>query len=493
MKIHILLLFLVFSEIAVSQVKTSETRSSFVRDAKSLHKVKEGQKYEFGYLRVPENRSNPDSKLIELPVYIFKSRSSNPKKDPIIYLVGGPGSSIMNAVPYMNYYRYLDDRDFILFEQRGTEYAKPNLACPDLAKAFNQAELLRLMHKENIDIVENAVGKCRQKLIKKEIDLNGYNSLETAADIQALRKHLGIEEYNLLTVSYGTKIAQIIMRDYPEGLRSVVMDSPLPLEANYDLSSAENIKIVYDKLFNDCRSDSLCNLNYPRLEERFYDFINYCNETPIELNIKVSGKGKTQKYFVQGADLFYFIADLNTSQILKAPLIINQILEGNYEAIEAQIISLAQGRPQGHGLGMRLSVWCSEETSFIVAEDEKRSSTTFPFLQGESTLLYSRELCEIWNVNEAIDKENEPINSDIPALLISGEYDTFTPYKWANAMLSHLENAHHIIFKGWQHSPTTYWSNPCGMESANEFFNNPRKIPQPECLSKIKRPDFVIE
>ena len=84
--------------------------------------VPEGLDYEFGYLQVPENRNVQNSRQIELPVYHFKSINQKGNTDPVIYLVGGPGSSIMNAVPYIKFYAYLQDRDFILLEQRGTKY-----------------------------------------------------------------------------------------------------------------------------------------------------------------------------------------------------------------------------------------------------------------------------------------------------------------------------------------------------------------------------------
>ena len=78
---------------------------------------------------------------IVIPIYIFKSRSKNPKPDPILYTVGGPGYTSMRASQYMQYYRYLDDRDFILFEQRGTQYAQPSLDCPEWAKAVYKSNL----------------------------------------------------------------------------------------------------------------------------------------------------------------------------------------------------------------------------------------------------------------------------------------------------------------------------------------------------------------
>ena len=85
----------------------------------------------------------------------------------------------------------------------------------------------------------------RDRLAKEGIDFNGYNTNEIAADINDLANVLEIEEYNLLTISYSTKIAQVLIRDYPEKIRSVVMDSPLPLEASYDEESVKNLLYLY--------------------------------------------------------------------------------------------------------------------------------------------------------------------------------------------------------------------------------------------------------
>jgi pimeloyl-ACP methyl ester carboxylesterase len=233
-------------------------------------KVKEGQAFTFGYLQVPENRNKANSNTIQLPVYIFKSRSKTPKPDPVIYLVGGPGSSIMGAVPYMNYYQYLDDRDFILLEQRGTTYAQPHLACPEWAEAVFQSRLPGRTDEQSDSLFRQAALDCRDRLLGEGVDLNGYNTREIAADVEALRQALGIEQYNLLTLSYGTKIAQTLLRDYPEGIRSVVMDSPLPLEVNYDEESVGNLLESWELIFRDCENDPECKKAFPNLKERFF-------------------------------------------------------------------------------------------------------------------------------------------------------------------------------------------------------------------------------
>src|SRR6056297_2580500 len=189
--------------ILVSCKSTKKTEKEFVPtfsvSKKTTHKIPDEQDYTFGYLEVLENRNSTNGKTIKFPVYIFKSRSKNPKKDPIIYTVGGPGSTTMPTAQYMNYYEYLDDRDFILVEQRGNYYAKPHLDCPEWSQAIYKSNQPDFEDKEYDSLFEQATKDCRKRLIEKGIDLNGYNTNEIAEDINDLVNVLEIEEYNLLT------------------------------------------------------------------------------------------------------------------------------------------------------------------------------------------------------------------------------------------------------------------------------------------------------
>lgn len=207
---------------------------SFTPTEKDLFEIKQKESYTFGYLEVLENRAKPNGKTIRLPVYIFKSKSENPQKDPVLYTVGGPGYTTVTSAPYANYYSYLSDRDLIFFEQRGTTYAEPHLSCIEWASAQREAAYPGVSAAQKAKLLATAAEACRNRLEAADIDLNTYNTTTIAADIEDLRKALNIEKWNLLSLSYSTKIAQVLMRDYPAGIRSVVMDSPLPLEVNYE-------------------------------------------------------------------------------------------------------------------------------------------------------------------------------------------------------------------------------------------------------------------
>ena len=472
---------------------TNTFSPKFKKSKKTTYKIKKEQEYTFGYLEVLEYRDKPNGNTIQLPVYIFKSRSKNPKADPILYTVGGPGYTSMRASKVMQYYKYLDDRDFILFEQRGTQYAQPSLDCPEWSKAIYQSNLPSADPTKTDSLFQKAAKDYSEKLRKNEIDLNSYTTNQIAADINDLMNVLEIEEYNLLTLSYSTKIGQVLIRDYPDKIRSVVMDSPLPLEVNYDEESVSNLLESLDKLFMDCESDTDCNTAFPNIKNRFFAYLEEKTNHPLEVKIENPDNGNLETFYLKGADLINVFSYARTGDVPNIPFEINKILNNDLSLVKQQLQSVFQKPGGGIGTGMRLSVWCAGENPFNSQEKIALETTKYPAIKELSPVTFDNEVCKIWGVKKVREIDNQDVKSNIPVLLISGEYDEATPVKWSKAMTNNLTNSYHLIFKGWKHGPTTNWSNPCAMQAANDFFNNPTVIPKPECFEQIKRPEFKTE
>jgi pimeloyl-ACP methyl ester carboxylesterase len=471
----------------------TDFQPKFKESRKTTHKIKKGQEYTFGYLEVPENRQTLNSRTIKIPIYIFKSRSKNPKKDPIIYTVGGPGSTTMPTAQYMTYYKYLDDRDFILVEQRGNYYAQPHLDCPEWAKAIYESNQPGFDPATYDELYEEAAKSCKARLEKEGIDLNGYNTNEIAADINDLVNVLEIEKYNLLTISYSTKIAQVLMRDYPEKIRSVVMDSPLPLEVNYDEESVQNLLESITNLLSDCAKDEKCNAAYPNIKNRFFEYLIEKTEKPLKVEVENPNSGEMELFYLKGEDLVTVFTSASTGRVPDVPFEINKLLNNDLTSVKEQLSYLFQEPGGGAGIGMRLSVWCAEENPFNAFEKIERETNKYPEVKGLSPAVFDNEVCKIWGVKEAAEIENQAVKSNIPILFINGEYDNETPVKRAKAMMPNFTNSYHLIFKDWKHTPTTNWSNQCAMQAADDFFNDPGKEPNPDCFGKIGSPNFKIE
>jgi len=488
-----IVLALMLAALSGLQLTATPTYPRFKKCKRPPLKIPKGQDYEFGYLEVLENRAHPNGPTIQLPVYIFKCRSATPAKDPILYTVGGPGATTIPSAQYARYYDYLEDRDFIFFEQRGTTYAKPCLDCPEWDGANNAAKDPRLNPVALDSLYLNAAQNCRDRLVRKGIDLNAYNSQAIVADIEDLRQVLKIKQWNLLTISYSCKIAQLLMRDHPESIRSVVMDSPLLIESNYEETALSNSIGAMDKLFQDCALDSSCNQTFPNLKTRFYRYLEELQSNPLELKAIYPKTQEELTFRLTGADLFFLYTPDATRDVPNIPKRIQRLLEGDYSEVQTSLetILAASGKSQ-LAMGMRISVWCAEEYPFVDSLAVQAEMDRYPMLSDASPWVIPPAVCDVWRVSPALPSANLPLSSDIPTLVMSGSYDPITPVEWGAQLVRRLSNGYHITFPGWTHTPTTYWSKPCGMAVARAFFNDPNRKPEVPCHIELGPPAFEL-
>ncbi len=295
--------------------------------------IPKGEKVECGYLIVPEDRTIKNNKTIKLPIAILKSDNPNPQPDSVLRTLGGPGGSSLRMVTGRRFSPWLKDRDMIIFEQRGTKYAQPALECPEVSEAKISSAKAQLNPKKTKEQELKAVKVCRDRLIKQGINLAAYNSTQSAADIEDLRQVLKLEKINLYGVSYSARLMLNVMRDFPNGIRSVVLESTMPLEINYDEVGVTEIVRSLDLFFGKCKADSDCNSAFLNLEAKFYDLVKKTNAEPIVISVKENINVK-----LDGNDLVTWLVDYSLSAdgntISEAPLKIQAVINGDYTPLK---------------------------------------------------------------------------------------------------------------------------------------------------------------
>jgi pimeloyl-ACP methyl ester carboxylesterase len=172
---------------------------------------------ERGVLRVSENRSKAEAREIEIPIVRYRSRSASPA-DPIFWLDGGPGMSNLSFKPLL---KLLDKHDVVLVGYRGAD-GSSILKCPEIARALKGVggDVLNAASRANL---QRAVAQAVQNLRASGVDLEGYTIFEVVADLEAAREALGYDRLNLLSGSYGTRVAQIYAHLYPDRIARSIM------------------------------------------------------------------------------------------------------------------------------------------------------------------------------------------------------------------------------------------------------------------------------
>jgi pimeloyl-ACP methyl ester carboxylesterase len=435
-----------------------------------------------GYLTVPENRSRPNGQTIRLHVGIFRNHAGLRMPEAVVHLAGGPGSSSLASAGYLFSYgmgAVLEHEDLILFDQRGTGYSQPRLDCPE------REELAPVLLEGNLPVDGNeqltldAFRGCRDRLLSQGIDLSAYNSAASAADLNDLRIALGYEKLDLYAVSYGTRLALTLMRDHPDAARSTVLDSTYPLAVNLYTALAANAQRAFDVFFANCAADPACNTPYPDLQNVFYQLVDRLNASPVEVPIREGGMERAVR--LDGGLLVdvLFTGLYNPSVTASMPRMIYEIRSEQYETLRNRLRLYFE---RSSALGMQMSVQCNEELPFdtmntaYAAAQGVRPEIAGYYLPSIEPLF---EACKDWSGGSPDPRENLPVRSDIPALVLAGQGDPITPPEWGRRVASELSHAYYHEFAGNGHWVTR--SSPCALQMALAFWRDPEIDPTAEC------------
>lgn len=453
------------------------------------------QNIECGVLTVPEEYETPNANTIALDVLIIHSTSDTPAPDPLFILQGGPGGSTINDYSQVFALGYGDEvlatRDVVLFDQRGTLNTSPNLMCQEVIDASLDV-LDEAVTMDDLDALNRSTTTaCYNRLIANGINLSAYDSVENAADVSALATALGYETYNLYGVSYGTLLAQHVLRDHPDGLRSVILDAVLPINVNYIEQTPFNVQDSLNLLFTSCATDATCNAAFPELETVFYQLLADLNTTPLTFTITDPMTGSQIEAVLTGDMFVNFITQmLYSSQVLpRLPQLIYDTRAGNTDFLSIIVPQVVLNSLRTISQGMYNSVICAEYTDFTI-DKSAYEGVVDPRLLPILNVEVVGESCDIWQVEPLADGLTDAVASDIPVLLLSGEFDPVTPAKWAQAVATSLSNGHAYQFSGESHGIFLI-GDSCPNQMVMTFLDNPSQAPDDACIQTMTGIDFV--
>ena len=396
--------------------------------------VPEGHEADCGYLVVPQDRLDQAGPTTRLAVARLLHPSGDPLPDPIVYLAGGPGERIVQVLD--NAYEafaelHASGRDVILFDQRGVGYSTPTLSCGIGAAYADVLDLVTdagpISTREAGERIAELTSQCGADLAATT-DLSDFVTAESAADVDALRQALGYEQLNLWGVSYGTRLAQEVMRTYPDGVRSVAIDAVMPPDLQL-VDFVDAADRAFAQLFEGCRLDAACNIAFPDLDAVFEQTVADLDTDAPTLEVVNPVSGEATEVRLTGAlfSTLLYQALYDTGTIPFLPGVIYATNAGDYAAV-ADAVPGIFALDQIQDFGMGLSVRYNQDRVQLPTVDEYDEATAaYPHLAGLIDLhVVFRPLtmiCQDWEAGVADPTSWEPVISDIPTLVMTGEYD----------------------------------------------------------------------
>lgn len=392
---------------------------------------------------VAEDPAHPEGRKIRLNVALVPARSAKPKPDLLVFLAGGPGQSAVETFDQVQpaFRKLLRDRHVLLVDQRGTGESN-RLACPRPGQdeAFDEAaptpERLRALAQACLDGV------------KDRADPRFYTTTDAIRDLETLRAALGKPQYNLVGGSYGTRVALSYLQAHPDSLRSVILDGVVPQDEALGQSHARNLDDGLDRIFAACRADAACAQRFGDPAATLAALRTSLQAAPptVTLPDPVTQQPVTRTLTADAlAGIVRLYAYAPESAAL-LPLLIDEAAHGRPQPLLAQGLTLYRKLPERLAHGMELSVICAEDLPEL--RDDPADAGR---LIGNGLVRLLRAQCPVWPTGTRPPGFKQPVVSDKPVLLLSGEWDPVTPPRFAEIAAKTLSNSRHLVARGRGH------------------------------------------
>jgi pimeloyl-ACP methyl ester carboxylesterase len=394
-----------------------------------------------GTLVVPENRADPQSRLIAVPVTRIRAQTDDPA-EPIFRLQGGPGKTNMNFTMAS---RFVGERDVVLVGFRGID-SSVRLECPEVESALKHST--DFLSEKSLQAYADGYRACAARLTNNGVDLAGYSVPQRVDDLEAARVALGYDRIDLVSESAGTRTAMIYAWRYPESVqRSVMIGVNPPGHFVWDEKTFNEQIERYAEL---CSHDESCST-------RTEDFAATMRgtEIPDDWFFLPIAQGTTR------VGSFYSLAETTAENApLSAPMAIDSWLAGSdgdasgfwFTSLLADVFFPGEFVWGEYAASARLDAQAARDyfsTGEALDSSLARAATAFGWGGGRLT--------DAWPVTPDEDEYREVRTSNIETLLVGGELDVATPPQWATRdLLPHLPNGRQVVLPGFGHS-TSFW------------------------------------
>jgi pimeloyl-ACP methyl ester carboxylesterase len=426
-----------------------------------------------------ENRAAQTGRRIALKIVVIPARGPSPVADPVFVLVGGPGfgaASTVNGDTEWFSDKFRSKRDIVFVDQRGTG-GSHRLPCP-----FGDSAVMQTHFNELFPV--QAVRACRDAL-RPLGDVTLYTTPIAMDDLDEIRVALGYDRINLYGASYGAQAALQYLRQYPARVRSVVIAGVATPAAKQPLSFARAAHHAMNALLDDCAADTACRASFPDLRAEFQAVLAALDTRPATFEVVnptthvKESVSMSRGAFVERLRLMLY--DLDRAS--HVPLLVHRAAQGDWVPFA---ISTSAGVTPGVS-AMYLTVTCSETVPRITEDDIVRE-TRGTFVGDYRTRTHVRA-CREWPRSEVPAAYYEPVASDVPVLILSGELDAATPPDLASTAARSLPNSRHILIRNAAHA----YRHECPQRLAAEFLSagSARDL-DAACVQQMRRPPFVV-
>jgi pimeloyl-ACP methyl ester carboxylesterase len=400
-----------------------------------------GVEAQCGTLPVPEDRARPDGRKLSLAIaWVPASDNGDVAPDPVFMLAGGPGQSARDSYPQVAgaFAEVLKHRNVVLVDQRGTGGSNL-LSCGDDENDQDDGSPAA---------AAAFATRCIEAL-SKHADLRFYTTTDAVADLEDVRKALGVAQLDLVGISYGTRVAQQYAMRHPAATRSIVLDSVAPNTLGLGNIFARNLDDALALQFAQCTASHACRDRVGEPRGELSKLMATLRADPPLVRYRDGGTGEWREDRltpdrIAGMVRMYAYMPVVATLL---PVLIHDANQGHYENLAALSRMMTGELKDAMAMGMQLSVVCSEDAASLVARKEDADT-----LLGNGLTESMAAMCAAWPKGEVPADFHEPLATDVPALVLEGEFDPVTPPRYGEEVAKSLKNGRLLVLRGQGHN-----------------------------------------
>lgn len=428
-------------------------------------------------LAVPRDYANPAAGQFQLAVVVQKAANPVPGRRPLLLLHGGPGGR--GAAGGMGRVRepFAPGAETIAFDQRGNGLSEPDV-CNDIKSTIREAVAAPGDGFATAWRINEPYARCRARFAAAGLRPEYFGTRATSRDAERLRLALGIERWDIISVSYGTIVALDMMATNPSSIGSVVLDSPVGMVPTQETREAPFQRPVLN-LFAACARDAKCNAAYPRLREDYQATFTALDEKPLVVPVDAAATNGIAQVDLNGIELEFLLRRLmrSASGLGTIPRVLMGARDRDPEVLRPLVTAAIAVVPEDNSLG-RPAVMCHDIPAL--------RDMSLPHRAIDLGQMFG--ICALWGPAGPGPRLPGRTTSDV--LILVGELDPLMEPALLKDLTARLGTKARVV--SFSTATHAVWGPGCPAKIVAGFYEAPASPLRLDCMEKLPGIQFAM-
>lgn len=450
-----------------------------------------------GTVAVPEDRSNPRSRMISLAVMTIPAISQPAPSGALVWLDPGPGAASISAgrvrgASTGRLSSLRGENDLVFFDQRGTGYSGREF-CRTVKDSFTYG--VRVEPEGEAMFIAN-MRRCLEAARAEGVPIDAYSSWHVALDARDIRLALGLEQWNVFGFITSTEIAQAMVQVDRDGMRSVVLDGPVPTQRGLRRAASLNMDRALRSLSGLCRQDTQCAGMHGDFHQRVLSILDDYERKPLViegLNPEAAVDGRLVFDDRIAANFLMFMI-YNGQTHSDLPVVLAALEDRDVGSISNYAQAVFQPPNGRNSQATRYAIKCRNNSGghdVSPAEIARAQREAPEIFRRLGLFRYADECAEL--PYGPPDPSVRATRSDVPALITDGRLDPIGTFEASQALAAGFQNGQMVLFPYAGVTPITNDLSGCGGDVLRDFLANPMAPLDTGCVRDSQPPQFLTE